>query len=303
MALYTDLALEARSLDPDIPGVKEDSETRNGVNISRIKVETQEAAKRLKKGMGSYVTLDLSGSLENEPRLVLPRLIAEELRAFIEYNCEPGSVLVAGLGNRAVTPDALGPGTAERIFVTRHIKDMLPGVLKGHAVSVSAFAPGVLGTTGIETAELIKGLVGRIKPDLVIAVDSLAAHDPKRLGSSVQISDAGIEPGAGVGNLRAGIDKDSLGIPVIAIGVPLVVYSSAIVYDVLSSMARAAGEAGGEEQLFSLAGKVMKDGVDSMIVTPKDIDRIAEEMACVLAEGINRALFGRSYEELKALFS
>ena len=305
MAIYTDLACEARMLDPDLEGVIEKSEEKDGIRITRIEVRTEEAAKRLGKSKGRYVSLDLVSERETaaEPFAALIRAIEGELSPFVKSVGSIGPVLIAGLGNRAVTPDALGPLTAEKILVTRHVKRYLPDVLADPVVSTSVIAPGVLGSTGMETSELIGSLAERIGPKLVIAIDSLAARDALRLGASVQISDAGIEPGAGVGNLRAGINEKTVGAPVVAIGVPLVVYASTIVGGVLSRMAQISGEGAGEAPLIKLADEVMKGRIESMIVTPKDVDRLVSDMSSVLAEGINRALFRENYAELRRILS
>ena len=212
-----------------------------------------------------------------------------------------GSILFVGLGNRSVTPDALGPMTAEKVFVTRHINEYLPGVFEAALPSLSVVAPGVLGTTGIETEEYIQSLAERFRPDAIIAVDSLSSRRASRIGTTVQLSDAGIDPGSGVGNIRKGLNRDLLGIPVFAIGVPLVVHARTVVSDAMRFAAEEAGLTGGSEPLDRLIDKVINDRMDSMILTPKEIDSAVADMSEIISEGVNRAVFGARYEEVEQL--
>ena len=193
--------------------------------------------------------------------------------------------VVVGLGNRSVTPDSLGPRTAERVLVTRHMGDCLPRDVP--MSSVCAAAPGVLGVTGIETAEILRGMVAHVKPDAVIAVDALAARSSKRIASTIQITDTGITPGSGVGNHRKALDRRTLGVPVIAVGVPLVVYASTIASDALCALGEGEVE---EERIAACVERVVSEKLGEMIVTPRDVDALVERMAGVLADGINQAL-------------
>jgi len=169
--------------------------------------------------------------------------------------------------------------------------------------AVSAVAPGVLGITGVETLEIVKGIAAHCKPDLIIAVDALASRRTERISTALQLSDAGICPGAGVGNARQGLTKETLGVPVIALGVPLVVYASTISRDTIGLIAGEMGLEGQEEQLKTLAEKLIAEHTGELIVTPKEIDSILSDMTRILADGINMALFGADYETVRTLIA
>ena len=305
MSIYTDLALEARELDPELDGVTEQREREGDIEITRIGIVSEKAAKALNKKTGSYITIDAPRLIERSPELFssVAKTLAKEITGMLKRVNENAEIVVVGLGNRNVTPESLGPRTVERVFVTRHINHYLPDAFEHSIRSVAAIAPGVLGSTGVETVELIKGVCEKTGPDLVIAVDSLASRRAARISTTVQLTDAGIEPGSGVGNLRSGVDRESLGVPVLAIGVPLVVCASTITQDVISMIADQTGLHDDEERLRSLAKKVAEERMDGLIVTPKDIDSIVEDMSAVLAEGINMALFGSGYAEVRDLIS
>ena len=197
------------------------------------------------------------------------------------------SILVVGLGNRNVTPDSLGPRTAERILVTRHMAGCLPEDMAQSMASVSAAAPGVLGVTGMETVEILKGMVTHVQPDAVIAIDALAARSSSRIASTIQIADTGITPGSGVGNHRKALNEQTLGVPVIAVGVPLVVYASTIASDALYALGGGEME---EERIAACVEQVVSLKLGEMVVTPREVDALVERMSGVLADGINQAL-------------
>ncbi|HWS30092.1 MAG TPA: GPR endopeptidase [Clostridia bacterium] len=303
MSVYTDLAMEARELHPELSGVCEECTERPGIAISRIKVETEEAAKEIGKAMGTYVTLDAPGLVDRPLDLFeeLSKALSDELKALLSNLPKTATVLVVGLGNRSITPDSLGPAVAEQVFVTRHIHELLPDAIPATVRSVCSAAPGVLGVTGIETMEVVRGITEHVKPDLIIAIDSLASRRAARISTTLQLTDAGISPGSGVGNTRAGLNKDTFGVPVIAIGVPLVVYASTISQDTISLIAEETGLHKDEERLKELAEKVISEKIGTLIVTPKDIDTIVKDMARILADGINLALFDASYDEIRML--
>ena len=257
-------------------------------SICRLQIHTPEAARELGKPMGEYVTLECGriDRLGEEKQQLLSRILAGELRGIAarlsgkQPDAEFG-VLVAGLGNAELTADAIGPQTISRLTATRHLRRHDQALY--HAIgcsSLSAFAPGVLGQTGIETLELLRGVVRHVKPDAVIVVDALAARDCARLASTVQLSDVGIQPGSGVGNHRAAISARSLGVPVIALGVPTVVNSATLVYDTLC-------EAGIDPEQPSLR-RVLENG-RSFFVSPKESDVITDRVSALLSRAIGCA--------------
>lgn len=304
-SIRTDLAAEARELEPMLRGVHEEREQRGGIALSRIRIETEAAAEALGKGRGNYITLEAPRLAErlSDAFTEASEVLAGELTALLSRCGAAESILVVGLGNRAVTPDSLGPRVAENVYVTRHIKQYLPDALPKPVRSVSAAAPGVLGITGVETLEIVKGIAEHVRPDAIIAVDALASRRTERISTVLQLSDAGIAPGAGVGNLRQGLTRDTLGVPVIAVGVPLVVYASTISRDTIGLIADAAGLAGQEEQLKTLAEKLINEHAGELIVTPKEIDSILGDMTRVLSDGINMALFGADYRTVRSLIA
>lgn len=301
--IRTDLAMEARELHACASGISEQNERHNGFTVSRIRIETDNAAHTLGKAKGLYVTIDAPELYYGGAELTsaVTEATAKELGAMMAGL--GGTALVAGLGNRAVTPDALGPRTAERILVTRHIKQYMADAVPERIRSVCAVSPGVLGVTGIETMEMILGAAKSCAPELIIAVDSLASRRTERIGCTIQLSDAGLEPGAGVGNARSGLNRQSMGVPVIAIGVPLVVYASTISRDTVELIADELGIAGGGERVKDIAAKAISEKTGELIVTPKDIDAIIDSMSAMLSNGINMALFGADYAEVQSILA
>ncbi|MBQ3108948.1 MAG: GPR endopeptidase [Clostridia bacterium] len=301
--IYTDLAAEARELDPDLAGVTEQTERRGGITISRIEITGEEAAKKLGKPLGKYVTMDAPELADRPLELFekVSRELAEEIRTLMPQLPLDAPVLVVGLGNRYITPDALGPRVVEQVFVTRHLLEYMPELMDFTPRSVAAVAPGVLGITGVETLEIVRGVVERVQPKLVIAVDSLASRRAARISTTIQLTDSGIDPGSGVGNERRGLNQNTLGVPVIAIGVPMVVYASTISQDTISMIAEETGLHNDEEKLRTLAEKVLSERFGPMIVTPKDVDSIVRDMSRVLADGINFAMQGIHYEDVREI--
>lgn len=302
-SIYTDLAREAVELDPRLEGVTEEEEKDGEIGISRIRVSTEQAAQRLKKREGNYITLE-APSLVMRPLDLFERLskrIAEELTRLLPNLAENATVLIAGLGNRGITSDSLGPRVVEQLFVTRHITQLMPEAFDHPLRSVCAIAPGVLGVTGVETVEIIKGIKEHVKPDIIIAIDSLAARRSVRIGTTVQIADTGISPGSGVGNMRAGIDSETLGVKVVAIGIPLVVYAATVAQDTIELIADETGLHNDEEKLKELAEKVISEHMGPMIMTPKDIDCMVNDMSRIIADGINMAIHTKDYDDIRAL--
>ena len=303
--IHTDLAMEARESNSALNGVSEERTDNEHYSVSRIKIDTDEAASALQKSKGLYITIEAPNLVLREPELIkaVTEALSAELTGLIDKGGASGTVLVVGLGNRAVTPDALGPKTAEKIRVTRHIKQYMPDAIPNGVRSVCAVSPGVLGVTGIETMEVIQGIVERSKPSLIIAIDSLSSRRTERIASTIQLCDAGIQPGAGVGNIRSGLDEASLGIPVIAVGVPLVVYASTISRDTIGLIASELGLLGNEEKIKELATKAISEKTGELIVTPKEIDSLIECTSTILADGINMCLFGKDYAEVRSLIA
>lgn len=299
----TDLARESRELaGNDLQGVSQSKEQHGPLLVERIVIETPEAADRLDKPQGRYITIDADNLSDREPEVftALSERIAEELSNLLDGIPEQADMMVIGLGNRFVTPDALGPETADRIYVTRHIRTNAPELAPQGMRAVSAMAPGVLGTTGMETVEVVKGLVEHAKPAAVICVDALAARSTDRIHRTVQLSDTGISPGSGIGNMQDTLNRETLGVPVIAIGIPMVVYAATIAADTICMVAQRTGLPD-NEALRALVDEVVREHFGPMIVTPKDIDLLTEDAAEILSNGINRMLHRAYYAEIEAL--
>lgn len=308
MGIYTDLAAEMRELNPQLDGINETEAQDGEIKIKRIEILSDAAAERLGKARGRYTTLDAEALTQRPLDLFahMSQCLRHELLSLVPLTgaeLKRGTVLIVGLGNRGVTPDSLGPRTAEKVFVTRHIKEHVPEAFDFEIPSVCAIAPGVLGVTGVETTDIVLGVVNKVKPDLIIAVDALASRRAARISTTVQLSDSGISPGSGVGNTRADLSLEKLGVPVIAVGVPLVVYASTISQDTISLIADETGLHGDEERLKELAEQVIAKHMGDFIVTPKDIDVIVEDMSGIIADAINSALFGENLEQVRNLLA
>ncbi|MDL2218314.1 GPR endopeptidase [Christensenellaceae bacterium OttesenSCG-928-M15] len=305
MGIYTDLAREAREIHPDIPGIKEEEENVGDVNISRIQVISLDAANQLQKPMGMYITIEAPKLVERDTKVFedVSKILSNEINRLLPDDKPDQSILVVGLGNRGITADALGPRVIEHIFVTRHITAHLPDIIGQPMRSVAAVAPGVLGTTGVETLEMLRGLVERVKPYTVIAIDALASRRANRISTAIQLTNTGIHPGAGVGNHRLGLTQETLGVPVIALGVPTVVYASTITQDTIELIAETTGSNYDIEQMLHDAQQVISEHFGPMIVTPKDIDTIVTDMANILSGGLNIALHKPYYTQIEELLA
>ncbi len=279
----TDLALEAREgigeAEGEIHGVsvEESYDEENEIRVTRVVIETKNGAKALGKPMGVYVTLEAPGMIEPEEdyHQEISASLARELRSIIPDAEKEQSILVVGLGNRDVTADALGPHVADNLFVTRHVvKEYGKAAYnKSRMHMVSSIVPGVMAKTGMESAEIIRGVVEQTKPDVVIVVDALAARSTKRLNRTIQVTNTGIHPGSGVGNHRNGLTKESLDVPVIAIGVPTVVDAATIVNDAMSGRM-----------------PVNLTELNNMYVTSKDVDYQIKQISHIICDAINGAL-------------
>lgn len=305
----TDLALERRDIFrknndlEEIDGVEiESKEIDDNLKVSRVKITNENGEQAIGKPMGTYITIDIKKlKLAEEDEIQKSaETLADELKEVINKHISfKDDILVAGLGNLYVTPDSLGPKVINDIDVTRHIIKYLPQYIDENSRPVSAISPGVLGTTGIETLEILEGIVEKIKPKLLIVIDALASRSIERISSSIQISDTGIVPGAGVGNTRKELSQKTLGIPVVAIGIPTVVESAVLVNDCLDLfIEKLQQEAKSNEYLNKLKDQdnyeEIKEALNptdyNMIVTPKEIDELIENMSSIVARGINMSL-------------
>ncbi len=301
----SDLALESSALagGADVSGVRMEQLRLGDLTETVVEIVDERGVAALDKPRGRYVTLESSQLHMPEPALkdiTIDRL-AQTLQGMLP---ELGSVLVIGLGNRHITADSLGPRVVDDVLVTRHMRENAPSNVKGRLRCVSALAPGVLGLTGIETAEVVQGIVEHTKPDAVIAVDALAAKETNRICTTMQIADTGIQPGSGVGNHRLGLNQETLGVPVIAVGVPMVVYAATIARDALELLMEDMDMSGDEhaEALDSMVDRVVARRLGDLVVTPREVDERVAQMAELLSIGINRALQPRlNKDELPAL--
>lgn len=303
--IRTDMANEALTamLHPT-PGVYAQTETPSqGIEITRVEVRDARGAKEIGKAIGRYITIDapelIDGEVEFQQSLI--RVLARELAALIGPLGDRDTVLVVGLGNRDITPDALGPGVVDRVLVSRHVTQYLPDLVDDKVKSLCALAPGVLGVTGIETAEIIKGVLEHVKPKAVIAIDALASRSTDRISTSLQLSDSGIHPGSGLGNRSMELSRETLGLPVVAVGVPTVVHASTISEDAVSLLLEEMGESAQEDSLRTLVTRVMNERIGPLVVTPKDIDKIIQEASMLIAEAINLAVHDVELSDLRKL--
>lgn len=306
----TDLADERRDLykktnnvENEVEGIESQQEDVNEkIKITRVKITSEQGEQAIGKPKGEYITIDIKkiNLLTEEELEDASKILAEELKRLIGEKIEfKDDVLIVGLGNEEVTPDALGPNVIKNVEITRHIINYLPQYIDENTRPVSAIAPGVLGTTGIETLEIIKGVVEHIKPKLLIVIDALASRSMERISSTIQISNTGIVPGAGVGNTRKEISENTLSIPVIAIGIPTVVETAVVVNDALDIfIEKLQQEAKSNDYLNEIKEKDNYEEIKeallpkdfNFIVTPKEIDELVLNMGKVVANGINMSL-------------
>ena len=280
MAFRTDLAVEAienHKTAAALPHVRQSDRTLEGFAVHEVRILSEDAAREIGKPQGRYLTLELDALIRREedafPRAC--KALSTLLRELLPHPND-GPVLIAGLGNRMITPDAIGPQTADHVIATRHLVAQSPAIFADWR-PVSALAPGVLGQTCVETGEVICGVLDRVRPAAVIAVDALAAGRLSRLLRTVQLADTGITPGAGVGNARAALNKETLGVPVIAVGVPTVVDGATLAHEISSQLGQPACEA-----LDDLSQPVM--------ITTRDIDREVADISRMIGYAVNMAL-------------
>lgn len=271
----------------NIDGVTLKTDKGKYYEITFVEVLNEEGEKALSKKKGKYISMEIEDTYVLEEETL--KKITEEFSKIIDNVISPYShkeILVVGLGNKKVTPDSLGPKVVDNIDVTRHLFNYAKELVSDEDISVSAIAPGVLGTTGIETYEIINAIVKKIKPDLVIAIDSLASITKDRVGKSIQITDTGISPGSGVKNKRKELSIDTLKVPVIAIGIPLVVDMSTSTFEALQKIFTKLNI--DKEISYDLLENVLE--TENYMVTPKEIDVIVENLARILAKSINKVL-------------
>lgn len=308
-SIRTDLALEAREMYVETNRKESDGieflEGKQGnVDVTTVKILNEIGEENMGKPVGTYITLQMpqltlyDGELMDEVSKILAYQIGEILKVKKE-----STTLVVGLGNWNVTPDALGPKVVSKLMITRHLKALMPDSIDDEVTPVCAIAPGVLGITGIETGEIIKSIVVSIKPDFIICIDALASRRIDRVNTTIQLSTTGISPGAGVGNRRMEISEKTVGVPVIAIGVPTVVDAATIANDsidlVLDEMIQQATEGGEFYNMLKSLDKGEKNRmirellnpyVGDLVVTPKDVDAVIDAVSKIISTGINMAL-------------
>lgn len=308
--IRTDLAVEAKeSFEEDNVEIKgviidENYKEEQDIKITRVVIENQNGAKAMGKPMGTYVTLEAPNMVvpDQDYHREISKELAEQIKKLIPLEKEV-SVLIVGLGNREVTPDSLGPSVVENLLITRHVvKEYGKEALGKNKVNIiSGIVPGVMAQTGMETLEIVKGVVDETKPDYVIAIDALAARSTKRLNRTIQITDTGINPGSGVGNHRNGLNAESLNVPVIAIGIPTVVDAATIVNDTMENLIDAMEQTkelksiGGtlktfdNNEKYQLIREIISPHLNGMFVTPKDIDETVKMLGFTISEGLNMA--------------
>lgn len=301
---YSDLALEATAAqrgdaNVEMPGVEMSVEELEAAKVTRVKVLNNIGAQAMGKPPGTYITIEAPGLRHRDRKLqqAVGKILVDELAALMNLG-PTDEVLVIGLGNWNATPDALGPRVTEKLLVTRHLGKMISPELTEGMRPVAALSPGVLGLTGIETAEIVRGVVEHVKPAAVIAIDALAAKNVERVGTTIQIADTGISPGGGIGNARKGLNQEFLGVPVIAIGVPTVVFAGSIVNDAVNMLLQHLQSEGktfpgmfmSEGIRRQLISDIVRPAVGTLVVTPKEIDEMIDDMAVVIAGSVNAAL-------------
>lgn len=307
--LRTDLAVESREIyresnNQESPGVDIETEEGKEYKVTRIKILDDIGEKNLGKPKGAYITIEVPrlNKADQDLKDEISQLVAKEIKG-IGKNKESTKTLIVGLGNWNVTPDALGPKVVDRILVTRQFFIAYKKETDETVANVSAISPGVMGLTGIETGEIVKGIVEKTNPDLVIAIDALASRKMNRVSTTIQISDTGINPGSGLGNKRIGLTEEYLGVPVIAIGIPTVVDAATMINDtmdlILGSMKEQTNvgtefysllEEISSEEKYNLIKEVLEPYMPNVFVAPKEIDLIIDDLSIIVANGLNMAL-------------
>lgn len=313
--IRTDLALETQEKmqeeKVELKGVRFKEETiHKNLTISTVVIETENGAKAMEKPKGTYITIEARDMNEEDERYhrEISEQLAKVIKQLIGTKKEDLSVLVVGLGNRAVTPDALGPRVVDNLYITRHIIREYGNYAFGrkHVNRISSIVPGVMAQTGMETMEIVNGVVKETRPDVVIAIDALAARNTKRLNRTIQVTDTGINPGSGVGNHRYALNEKNIGVPVVAIGIPTVVDAATIVNDTMYNLIMAMnqdrdlktiGHSLGnlnEAEKYELIRELLSPNLNTMFVTPKDIDESVKRLSYTISEALNIAFVDRN---------
>jgi spore protease len=305
----TDLAIEAKEIyqkenNGKFPGVEVEELSEGDVKITRVMIKDEVGERAMGKPVGTYITMDIPQVTHYDGDTMdnVSETLAQALTPMIKLD-KSMTALVVGLGNSNITPDALGPKVISKLMITRHLKELVPDSIDEDIRPVCGISPGVLGTTGIETGEIIKGVVEKIKPNIIICIDALASRKMERVNRTIQIGDTGISPGSGVGNKRMEISKRTLGIPVIAIGVPTVVDAATMANDTIDmaidEMIRQAKSGGDFYNMLKSIDKTEKQRmieeilnpyIGNLMVTPKEVDLVIDSLSKVIANGINIAL-------------
>lgn len=286
--IRTDLAMESfQSPEGGLPGVHVSQWEAMGVTLTEVIVETEAASRALGKAVGAYMTLECAAMRHRDldARLAMANLLGEEIARMLPREGD-APVLVVGLGNRRVTPDSLGPQAVDRTLVTRHMFEELPGFADERMRSVCAIAPGVLGVTGVETMEMIEALTAKVRPRAILCIDSLAARAASRIGAAIQLTDTGIQPGSGVGNHRRSLTREALGVPVIAVGMPTVIYAATLARDAMQALSPDTAE----DALDTAEQALLAGDHGDMVVTPREVDGLIADAAGVIASAVNHAL-------------
>ena len=308
-SIRTDLAVEAKEIyqsesKGNLQGVEIYEENEGEIKITTVKITDEVGEQNMGKPMGEYITIDMPEftHYDGETMDDVSKVMAKSLSNLIKLD-ENMTALVVGLGNWNVTPDALGPKVVSKLMITRHLKELVPDSIDEGIRPVCALAPGVLGLTGMETGEIVKGVVDKIKPNLIICIDALASRKMDRVNKTVQIGNTGISPGSGVGNKRMEISEKTLGVPVIAIGVPTVVDAATMANDtidlVLDEMITQATQGGkfydmlksiDKNEKARMIQEILNPYVGNLVVTPKEVDMVIDAVSKIIANGINIAL-------------
>ncbi len=293
----TDMADERVKIckeEGNVEGISaEDINVNDKIKVTKVKVLNEKGKEKIGKEIGTYITIEVKNIeiISKDELEKVSKVMSQQIKELIKpYK----SILVVGLGNIDTTVDSIGPKVIKDLEITRHLKKYAPEFVKENAKEISGIAPGVLGTTGIETGEILKGIVEKIKPEAIIAIDALISRDVSRLFKTIQISNTGITPGAGVGNKRKEISINTMGVPVIAIGVPTLVEAATIVADSIDLIANQFDEfkelkSATKEEKYRLIKAVLEPSKFNLAVTPKEVDDLVENMKLIIAHGINYA--------------